>query len=88
MSVPDEGKSRKALWTQEIIKLVVFNIFCLFCSRVVVNIMEFDATFIQVRGLASYKTGFNPPFSRYENACTKSGMIMTVFNLSIRFPFI
>ena len=36
---------------------------CLFCSSIVVNIMEFDATVIPVRGLASYKTRFNPPFS-------------------------
>ena len=28
--------------------------------------MEFDATVIQVRGLASYKTRFNPPFSTFE----------------------
>ena len=40
-----------------------FNLFCLFCSRIVVNIMEFDATVIQVRGLDSFKTRFNPPFS-------------------------
>ena len=35
----------------------------LFCSHIVVNIMEFYATVIQVRGLASYKTRFNPSFS-------------------------
>ena len=33
----------------------IFDIFtyytCLFCSHIVVNIMEFDATVIQVRGL-------------------------------------
>ena len=38
------------------------------------ELMEFDATVIQVRGLASYKTRFNPPFSKFENACTKSGI--------------
>ena len=36
---------------------------CLFCSRIVVNIIEFYETFIQVRGLASYKTTLYPPFS-------------------------
>lgn len=34
----------------------------LFCSHFVVNIMEY-ASVIQVRGLASYKTSFNPPIS-------------------------
>ena len=34
----------------------------------------FDATVMQVRGLASYKTRFNPRFSTQENACTKSGI--------------
>ena len=29
---------------------------------------------LQVRGLASYKTRFNPPFSTLENACSKSGI--------------
>ena len=47
---------------------------CLFCSRIGDIMMEFDATVIQVRGLASYKTRFNPPFSTFENACTKSGI--------------
>ena len=47
---------------------------CLFCSRIVDNVMEFDATVIQVKGLASYKTRFNPPFSTSKNACTKSGI--------------
>ena len=28
--------------------------------------MEFDATVVKVKGLASYKTRFNPPFSKYE----------------------
>ena len=35
---------------------------CLFCSHVVVSIMEFDATVVHVRGLASCNTRFNPPF--------------------------
>ena len=55
---------------------------CLFCLRIVLNIMEFDATVIQVRDLASYKTRFNPSFSTFENACTKSGIWQF---LSIRF---
>ena len=33
-----------------------------FFSRIIVNIMEFDATDIQVRGLASYKLGSNHHF--------------------------
>ena len=44
-----------------------FDIFtyyiCLFCSNIVFNIIEFYSTVIQVRGLASYKTSFNPIFS-------------------------
>ncbi|XP_071153551.1 52 kDa repressor of the inhibitor of the protein kinase-like [Mytilus edulis] len=40
--------------------------------NIVFNIMEFDATFIQVRGLASNKTRFNPPFITLENSCTNS----------------
>ena len=63
-----------------------FDIFtycvCLFCARIGDTIMEFDATVIQERGLASYKTRFNPPFSTFENACTKSGIWQF---LSIRF---
>ena len=47
---------------------------CLFSSQIVVNIMEFDATVIPVRGLASFKTRFNQPFSTWENACSKSGI--------------
>ena len=47
---------------------------CLFCARIGDNIMKLDATVIQVRVLASYKTRFNPPFSTFENACTKSGI--------------
>ena len=40
-----------------------FNLLCLFVmTHIVVNIMEFYATIIQVRDLASYKTRFNPPF--------------------------
>ena len=35
---------------------------CLFCSHFAVNIMEFYANVIQVRGLASYKTRLNPPY--------------------------
>ena len=35
---------------------------CLFYSHIVVNIIELYATVIQVRGLASYKTRFNPQF--------------------------
>ena len=54
-----------------------FDIFtycvCLFCSRIGDNIMEFESV-IQMRGLAGYKTRFNPPFSTFENACTKSGI--------------
>ena len=46
---------------------------CLFCSRIVVKIKEFDVTVIQVRGLASNKSRFNPPFSIEENAFYKSG---------------
>ena len=34
----------------------------LFFSHIVVNIMEFPETFIQVRGLTSYKISFNQPF--------------------------
>ena len=52
----------------------LFCLFVLFSSRIGDNIMEFDATVIQVRGLASYKTRFNPRFSTLENACTKSGI--------------
>ena len=37
-------------------------------------IIEFDATVIQVRGLACFKTRFNPPFSTPENVCSKSGI--------------
>ena len=36
--------------------------------------MEFDATVIQERGLTSIKIRFNPTFSTFENACTKSGI--------------
>ena len=32
----------------------------------VVNLIEFYATFTQVRGKANYKTRFNPQFSTYE----------------------
>ena len=39
----------------------------LLCSHIAVNITE--VTVVQVRGLASYKTRFNPPFS---NVCTKN----------------
>ena len=60
----------------------LFYLLCLFCSRIGDYITEFDATVIQVRGLASYKTRFNPPFSTFENACTKSGIWQF---LSIRF---
>ena len=39
----------------------VFDIFtycvCLFCSRIVVNVKEFDATVVQVRALVCYKAG-------------------------------
>ena len=45
---------------------------CLFCSNIVVKIMEFDSTVIQVRGLPSNKTRIIQPFSTIENACTKS----------------
>ena len=34
----------------------------LFCSHIVLNIMEFYAIVIQLRGSSSYKTWFNPPF--------------------------
>ena len=33
---------------------------------VVVNRMEFDATVIQVKGLVTFKTRFNPPFCFHE----------------------
>ena len=48
--------------------------YTLFCSHIVVNIMELDANVIQVRCLASFKTRFNPPFSTHENVCAKSGI--------------
>ena len=44
----------------------------LFCSDIVVDIIEFYTTVMQVRGLHSYKTRFHPPLSTQENACTKS----------------
>ena len=53
---------------------------CLFCSGIVVKITELDATVIQLRGYR-YTTLFNPPFSTFENACTKSGIWLL---LSIR----
>ena len=41
---------------------------CLFCSRIIVSIMEFNATVKQVRDLASYKARFNPPLLTSEKA--------------------
>ena len=41
---------------------------------VVVNRMEFDATVIQVKGLVTFKTKFNPSFYNLENASIKSGI--------------
>ena len=38
--------------------------FLTFVYASLVNIKEFDATVIQVRGLASYKSWFNPPYIR------------------------
>ena len=48
---------------------IVFVCSCL--KHIVVNIIEFYATVIEDRGLASYKTRFNPPFS---NASTMLGI--------------
>ena len=44
-----------------------FALLTFFYSNVTMSL-----TVIQVRGSASYKTRFNPPFSAIENACTKS----------------
>lgn len=55
-----------------------------FCSHIVVHITEFDASFIQVRVLASFNTRFNAPFATLENACTKPGICQL---LSIRLSF-
>ena len=47
-----------------VLQFVMFTYYvCLFCSHIVVNIIEFDSTIIQVRGLASFETILNPPFS-------------------------
>ena len=32
--------------------------------------MEFNKNVVRVKGLASYKTSFNPSLCTYENACT------------------
>ena len=72
-----------------------FDIFtyyvCLFCSHIVVDIMEFDATVIQMRSLASFKTRLNRSFSTQENTGTKSGIWQLLFirlmHLSFWLPF-
>ena len=46
-----------------IITVIENDYVCLFCSSNVVNIMELDATIIQVRGLLAMKPGSFPPFS-------------------------
>ena len=38
------------------------------------QIVEFYTTVIKVRGLASHKFRFTPPFSAEEHVCTKSGI--------------
>ena len=52
----------KSIYLNSIIDIFTFYV-CLFCSHIVVNIMEFDAPVIQVRGLASYKIWSNLQFS-------------------------
>ena len=44
-----------------VIKIIIHYLFD--CLHIVVNIMEFYATVIQVRCLASFKTWFYPPFT-------------------------
>ena len=60
----------------------LFDLICLFSSRIIVNITEFDKTVIKRGGAFSAIKRFNQPFSTFENACSKSGMWQF---LSIRF---
>ena len=41
------------------------------------KLLEFYATVIKVRGLASYKTRFNPPFL-HKNGCTIRNMTVVI----------
>ena len=43
--------------------LSIVSVVCLFCSQIVVNTMELDATVIQVKGLASFQARLNPSLS-------------------------
>ena len=50
--------------------LAFFYYVCLVCSQIVINIIEFYATVIQVRCLARYENRLNPPFLHKEMSVT------------------